>query len=323
MTSRRQFLAFGALAAIGARARAQGRPARVGILGPSPLESSLYAAAVVRAFSELGYAEGGRATFLYRYAEGDFDTYRKQAQDLAARDCNLLIAVRAEQPARALQFSHPQGPILFLAVDYDPLASGVVTNLRRPDRNTTGVYVPQNVLVARRIEILRMLLPHADRVLVFGDGYSADQVEAARKAAAAANFQLMMIQFTSPPYDYHTFLHGARGLGIDAVMTLASPAFARDRQAIQEMVSRLGLPIIGSNPQQAEAGYLLTLGSNVPKVAKRVADIGVRLLSGTKPGAIPVDTADEFELVINMRVARALGTTIPEVVKKNVARVIE
>jgi ABC-type uncharacterized transport system substrate-binding protein len=323
MTSRRRFLAFSGLAALAPGVRAQvARTAKIGILGPAPLEASLYAISVIRAFTELGYAEGARATFFYRYADGGFELYRKAAQDLAARDCDLLIAVRAEPPARALQFSRPGGPILFLAVDYDPLESGVVSNLRRPDRNTTGVYVPQNVLVTRRIEILRELLPQADRLMVFGDGYSADQVEAARKAAAAANFQLMLVQFTTQPYDYSTFLQSARAMGVDAFMTLASPAFARDRQQLQDWLTRLRLPSIGSNPQQAEAGYLITLGSNVPKVARRVAEIGVRLLSGTKPAAIPVELADEFELVINMATARSLGVKIPDSVRARAARVI-
>jgi len=323
LSSRRRFLAFSALGALAPGALAQvSRAAKIGILGPSPLEASLYAINVIRSFTELGYAEGARATFLYRYADGGFELYRKQAQDLAARDCDLLIAVRSEPPARALQFSRPGGPTLFLAVDYDPLESGVVSNLRRPDRNTTGVYVPQNVLVARRVEILRELLPHADRMMVFADSYSADQVEAARKAAAAANFQLMLVQFTSQPYDYSTYLQASRGTGTDAVMTLASPVFARDRQQIQDWLARLRLPGIGSNPQQAEAGYLITLGSNVPKVARRVAEMGVRILSGTKPGAIPVELADEFELVINMASARSLGVKIPDSVRARAARVI-
>jgi putative ABC transport system substrate-binding protein len=323
MVCRRQFLAFSAAAAFAARARAQTRSARVGILGPSPLETSLYAVGIVRAFDELGWAEGARATFLYRYADGSFDVFRKQAQELVARECDLLIAVRAEPPARALQFSQPQGPILFLAVDYDPIDSGVVSNLRRPDRNTTGVVVPQNVLVAKRVEILRTLLPHADRLMVFADSYSANQVEAARKAAAAASFELMLVQFASQPYDYSTFAQSARGLGVDAFMTLASPIFARDREQIQATTSRLNLPTIGSNPQQAESGYLLTLGSNVPRVSRRVAQIGSRLLSGTKPASIPVEMADETELVINLRTARALGMNLPEALRKSAARIIE
>jgi len=323
MLSRRRFLAFSAAAAFAARARAQTRSSRIGILGPSPLETSLYAVGVVRAFGELGWAEGARATFLYRYADGNFEAFRKQAQELVARECDLLIAVRAEPPARALQFTQPAGPILFLAVDYDPIESGVVSSLRRPDRNTTGVVVPQNVLVGKRVEMIRALLPHADRLMVFADSYSANQVEAARKAAAANSFELMLVQFASQPYDYSTFVQSARGLGVDAFMTLASPAFARDREQIQEATIRLNLPTIGSNPQQAESGYLLTLGSNVPKVSRRVAQMGARLLLGTKPAAMPVEMADESELVLNLRTARALGMNVPEALRKSAARIIE
>ena len=153
--------------------------------------------------------------------------------------------------------------------------------------------------------------------------YSADQVEAARKAAATANFQLMLVQFTSQPYDYSTYLQASRGTGAEAFMTLASPVFARDRQQIQEWLARLRLPSIGSNPQQAEAGFLLSLGSNVPKVAKRVAEMGVRILMGAKPAGIPVELAEESELIINMATARSLGVKIPDSVRARAIRVIE
>ena len=322
MINRRQFLALGALTAVASQARAQSRRARIGILGPSPLDTSLYAAAVVQAFTQVGYAEGARATFLYRYAEGGFEQYRKQAQELAGQECDLVIAIRSEPAVRALQFAKLSAPVLFLAIDYDPLASGVVSNLRSPDRSTTGVYVPQNALVARRVDILRELLPQASRLMIFADSFSADQVEAARKAAAAAHFQLALVQFGRQPYEYHIYLEDRRGVDADAFMSLASPVFARDRQVIQEALIRLRLPGIGSNPLQAEKGYLLTLGSNVPRVAKRVADIGVRLLAGTKPSAIPVELADEFELVINMGTAQGLGIQIPDAVRARAARIL-
>ena len=158
--------------------------------------------------------------------------------------------------------------------------------------------------------------------MVFADAYSADQVEAARKAAAAAGFQLMLVQFGNQPYDYRVYLEDRRGIEADAFMSLASPMFARDRQIIQEALIRLRIPAIGSNPLQAEKGYLLTLGSNVPKVAKRVADMGVRLLAGTNPSAIPVELADEFELVINSGTAQVLGVRIPDAVRARAARIL-
>lgn len=315
-------MAFGALATLALRARAQAGRAKIGVLGPSPFEASTYASSVVQAFTERGYAEGTRATFLYRFAEAGFDSYRQPAQELVAQNCDLLIALRSEPPARALQFLRPAAPIVFLASDYDPLANGVVTSLRSPDRNTTGVFVPQNALVARRVEIMRDLLPHATRLIVFADPYSADQVEAARKAAGASRFQLMLVQFVGQPYDYSTYLQERRGVDADAFMTLASPVFVRDRQQIQQALSRLKLPSIGAGLPQAEAGYLMSLGSNIPKVAKRVADIGVRILAGTKASAIAVEQAEDAELIINAGTAQALGVKIPDSLRTRAARII-
>jgi len=323
MISRRRFLAFGVLAALPARVGAQGRAARIGILGPTPLETSVYANAVMQAFTQLGYAEGARASFRYRFAEGHLDLFRRQAQEVVKVECDLVIGIRVESATRALQLAKPAGPILFLAIDYDPVESGVVSSLRRPDRNTTGVYVPQNVLIARRVALIRELLPQASRLMVFADPYSADQVEAARKAAAAANFQLVLVQFVTQPYDYATYLQPRRGVGADAFMNLASPVFAQDRQQIHEALYRLGIPAMGSNTLQAEAGFLLALGSSIPKVGRRVADMGVRLLAGTKPSAMPVELADEFELVVNSRTAKALGIKLAESVLARATRVIE
>lgn len=323
MITRRRFLALGALAAMAGRVRAQGRRAKIGVLAPSPFETSMYASSVVQSLTDLGYAEGARATYLYRFAEGGFELFSKQAQELVAQNCDLLLALRSEPPARALQLLRPAAPILFLAIDYHPLASAVVNNLRNPDRNTTGVYVPQNALVFRRAEMLRALAPQAKRLMVFADSYSADQVEAARKAAAASQFQLMLVQFGSQPYDYHTYLQDRRGVEADAFMNLASPIFTRDRHLIREALLRLRLPSIGTNPLQAEAGYLVCLGSDIAKVSKRVADIGVRLLAGTRASAIPVEQADDFELVINTATARELGVKIPDSVRARTVRSIE
>lgn len=322
MVTRRQVLALGALGMLAARVRAQPRRTKIGVLSSSPFETSVYANSVVQAFTELGYAEGGRATFLYRFAEGGFDHYRKQAQELVAQECDLLLALRSEPPARALQFMRPAAPILFLAVDYHPLESGMVTNLRSPDRNTTGVYVPQNALVARRVQILREVLPQAKRLMVFADAYSADQVDAARKAAAAANLQLLLVQFVTEPYDYNTYLREKGAIDADAFMNLASPVFTRDRRQIREAVHRLGLPSMGTNALQAEAGYLLCLGSNIAKVAKRVADVGVRLLAGTKASAIPVEQAEDSELLINDNTARQLEMKIADSVRGRAVRII-
>ena len=132
----------------------------------------------------------------------------------------------------------------------------------------------------------------------------------------------MLVQFVAQPYDYSSYLQERRGLEADAFMTLASPVFVRDSEQIQQALSRLKLPSIGAGLPQAQAGYLMSLGSNIPKVAKRVADIGVRILAGTKASTIPVEQAEDAELVINAGTAQALGVKIPDSLRARAARII-
>lgn len=311
MNTRRRFLWLSVLGVIAARAVAQPLRAKIGILDPSPFEHSLYAPGVMQGFADLGYGKDNRVIFEYRTSEGGAELNRKGAEELVASNCDLLIALRAEPPVRALQALRPKAPILILAVDYDPLAHKVVTSFRRPDNNTTGVYVTQSALIAKRVRLMRELLPTAKRLIVFADPSSADQVEATRKAAAAADMQLMLVQFQRTPYNYESYLQDARALDSDAFMSLASPVFAQDR-----------LPSIGTNALQAEAGYLMSLGSNTPKITRRVAEMGVRLLSGAKTSDLPVEQADEFELIINLGTARALGVKIPDSLLAQATRII-
>lgn len=302
---------------------AQGRRVTIGMLGPSPYRLSVYAGGIVQGFAELGYRDGARAKIEYRSSDGKPELYRSQAEELVVLNCDIFIAVGAEPPVRSLQALKPRAPILFLAVDYDPVEQRVVSDLRRPDRNTTGVYVPQYALVAKRVEIMRELLPRAKRMVVFADTFSEAQVDAARKATGASGFEIMLVAFQRQPYDYLKALETARKEGADAFMNLASPVFARDREHIKSALLALRMPSIGSNPLQGEAGFLLSLGVNVPKVTKRVADLGVRLLNGTPPSEIPVEQADEFDLLINANTAKALGVRVPESVLARATRIVQ
>jgi putative ABC transport system substrate-binding protein len=173
------------------------------------------------------------------------------------------------------------------------------------------------------MEILREVLPKAKRMVLFADRFSADQIPAARKGAEQARFQLDVVQFERQPYNYDAALEAARKGEADAFANLASPVFARDRQAIAQALAKHRLPSIGSNPPQGEAGYLLALSTNNAKVGRRIADIGVRLLKGAKPADIPVEQADEFELLINARTAKALGVRIPESIMARATRIVQ
>ena len=321
MVNRRQMLVASAFAALASSVRAQSRTVRIGLLGPSAFNLSVYASGVVKGFSDLGYREG-TTKFEYRSSDGKPELYAKQARELVELKCDLYVAIGTEPSVKAIQQLKPMAPIVFLAIDYDPLERHIISALRRPDRNTTGIYVPQNALVAKRVEILREVFPKARRIGVFADKFSAEQLVAAQRAAEKARFEVTVMQFAAQPYDYQGALDAVRKAEVDALMTLASPLFARDRQQIGGALVRNRMPSIGSASVQAEAGFLLSFAASAAKVTRRVADIGVRLLKGAAAADIPVEQADEFELAVNANTAKALGVRIPESIMARATRIV-
>jgi len=316
---RRNFLLASAAGAIAsARAFAQARPAKIGIVGPRPLAESVYAGGIVRRLAELGYRE-----IVYRSADGFAERYPQFARELIDAKCDVIIAFGPEHPARALQDARSPVPVIFLAVDYDPLEKGIVGSLRKPDRNTTGVYLPQNELVAKRVQIMREILPTARRFLVFADLFSGDQIGAARKAAQSVRVELTLVEFSRPPYDFAGAFEAAKNAHAEAFMSLSSPVFAANAREIAALALKHRLPSMATAAQQVEAGWLLSLGVDVPKVTRRVADMGARILKGAKTADIPVEQADEFELAINSKTARALGVKIPESVLARATRIVQ
>jgi putative ABC transport system substrate-binding protein len=299
---------------------AQNRPVRIGMLGPFPLAKSLYAPGVVRRLEELGYRESNGAILEYRSSDGHADRYTKLARELIELKCDVIFAIGTEPAARAVQTAGSSIPLVFLAADYDPVERGIVTSLRKPDRNSTGLYLQQYSLIAKRIEILREALPAARRLILFTDVFSRDQLPSARTAAAAARFDLAVVEFTEQPYDFAGAVAGHKA---QALMVLSSPMFSSNAALIAGLLAKHRLPSIGSSVRHAEGGFLFSLGVDPSKVGRRVADLGARILKGSKPADIPVELADEFDLIINAKTARALGVKVPESVLARATRIVE
>ena len=324
MTTRRRILQLGvagALAPLGVFA--QTRTVKIGLLSPRPLVESNYSPLVVQRLAELGYREGAGMILEARSSDGHADRFPKLARELAGLKCDLIFALGPEQTARALQDARSAAPIVFLAIDYDPLERGIVASLRSPDRNTTGVYVPQNALVAKRVEIMREVAPRARRFLVLVDPFSRDQLDSARKATEAAGAQLNVVEFQRPPYDYAAAFDAGRKEKVEALISLSSPVFAANEATIGALLLKDRLPGIGVTLRMAQPGYLLGLNVDRTKVSRRVAEVGARILKGTKPADIPVEQADEFELTINAKTARALGIKVPEAVLARATRIVQ
>jgi putative ABC transport system substrate-binding protein len=320
---RRRFLAGVAATLALPRALAQSRRVKIGMLGARPLNQSFYAPLVVRRLAELGYREGTTMVLEERSAGGVAERYAPLARELIEAKSELVFALGSEHSVRALQGVRSPVPIVFLAVDFDPLESGVVTSLSKPDRNTTGVYIPQAQLAAKRLEILREIVPQMRRVLVLSDPFCRDQMGQLRDTARALGVQLTIIEFERPPYDFAAAFDSALQAKVEGFIALASPVFANQSAEIGAQLARYKLPGSGWPLAIERMGALVGYSENSAKVARRTAEIGVRILKGAKPADIPIEQADEFVLAINAGVAKTLGLRVPESVMARATRIVQ
>lgn len=323
MTSRRELLLASALATLRIPyAVAQSRLARIGILLARPLTQSFYGPPIVQRLGELGYREGKTLQVEHRSADGLAERFAQLARELIDAKCDVIFAVGPEQPVRALQTAGTGVPIVFVAVDYDPIEKGIVTSLSRPDRNTTGVYVPQGQLAAKRLEIMREVLPRARRFLVLADLFSRDQLPAVREVAHSTGVELTVVEFTKPPYDLERAFETGRQAQVDGLIGVTSPVTATRAAELAGLLMKFKLPAAGWPSGIAKSGFLFGYGDEPAKVGRKAADIGARILKGAKPVDIPVEQADEFVLVINSSIARTLGVRIPESVMARATSIV-
>ena len=317
--NRRQLLTALVLAPLSS-AFAQSRATKVGFLLAVPLAKSVLAPIVVSRLGELGYRDGKSSTFVYRSGDGIPDRFPQLARELVEAKCDLIFAIGPEHAARALKAATTTIPIVFFANDYDPLRADVVRNLARPGANITGVYVPEPELVAKRVELIRESLPAARRLLVFSDPFSVDQLGAARKAAQSAGLEIVIVEFSKPPYDLVKALE--RATEVDALMVMTSPALFASLETLRAPLTKRRLPSIGTGGYTAR-GILFGFGAVGDVALRRTAEIGVAILKGTSPSAIPVEQPREYEFTINATLAREIGLKIPESLSARATRIIQ
>lgn len=324
MTTRRRFLAASTIAALApALAFAQQGPVRVGALVPVPRSKSIPFPSLVQRLGEMGYRENAGMVLEYRSAEGSLDRFPELARQLIELRCDLIFAIGPEQAARAMRDVRSTIPVVILAIDYDPVEKGIIVNLRRPEANMTGVYLPAAALAVKRLEIAREVVPTARKLLVLADPYSRDQLDAVRKAAEKEGLTLTIVEFAKQPYDFASAFETGRRAGVEVLIGFSSPVFAINGVEISAFLAQHRLPGVGFFPRLAEEGFLMSYGADIVKAARRVADIGVRILKGARPVDIPLEQSDEYDLVVNLKTAKALGVKIPYSVLARATRVIE
>jgi putative ABC transport system substrate-binding protein len=321
---RRELVLAGAFAALCARRiGAQPRVARIGVLGNVGQNQSPTYPHVAKRLAELGYINGSTAVIEYRSSGGVAERVTQQVRELLGMNLDLIITMGPIVPVHALIAAKARVPIVFCAVDYDPVESGIVASYRRPGGNYTGAYIPQPALGIKRFELARELLPSARRFLVFYDPFSKDQLAAVSQTAAKTRASVLPVELTAPPYDYITGFKQAREAGMQALVGLMSPVFYQDRSQIADLALKNRLPAIGGANSFADAGFLASYGAPLAKVAEQTADIAVRILKGAKPADTPVEQVKEFEFAVNLKTAKALGIAIPHSMLLRSDKVIE
>jgi len=322
--SPRRFLGVALLSGLvaGSASSADERPARVFHIGivHGGLRSWPENVAFEDRLRELGYVEGRNLTI--DFVGGD-DTDRLVAavRELALRGVDVIVVGGRESELKAATTGARSTPVVFRAVDFDPLARGYIASLAHPSGNLTGVAFQQPELIAKRLDLLTQAIPTIARIVLLYDVFGESQREAATQAASILGLALEAIELKSPPYDYEQALAGTDGARGDALANTTSPF--NQPAAAAEAALRHRLPYIGNARQTAEAGSLMSYGPNISEMFRISADYVDKILKGAKPADLPVQQPTKFEFIINLKTAKALGLTIPLSVLGRADEVIE
>jgi putative tryptophan/tyrosine transport system substrate-binding protein len=288
------------------------RTYRVGWLSSSTPRTESYYVAFEQRLRELGFAEGRNLVIEFRFAEGRLDRLPELAADLARQKCDVLLAPGSEASLAAIKRASRDTPIVMVANDYDPVATGHIVSLARPGGRITGVSQLQSELPAKRLELLKEVLPKARRVAVFSDTSSAGQLDAVQAGAKRLGVALQAFEFTRAPYDYDGTYAAAVRAKAEALLVLASGNFVPARRRIPELALKHRLPSIFGNALWAEAGGLMSYGPNFSDFYRRAAEQVAMILKGANPTGMPVEQPTAFELAINLKTAKALRITVPQ-----------
>lgn len=307
----------------GARAQMAERGHRLGWLATVNILNEPYSQAFVQRLGELGFLEGKNLSITFRHAAGRVEALPGLAAELVTLNCDVLFGAGLEASLVALKQATRNTPIVFVAVDFDPVATGHVASLARPGGLVTGITAVQSLLPGKRLELLKELLPQTRRVAVFTNEQTAGQLAVAQDAARLLGLALHVVEFKRLPFDYEAGLVDATRANADALFVLGSGLFIPGRRKIPELALKAKLPSVFHHSQWVEAGGLMSYGFNFAGMWRRGAEMVAQLLRGAGAGEMPMEQPNTYEVVINMRTAKALGIKIPQAIQLRSDRIIQ
>ena len=317
------------LAPLAAGAQQTGTQSRVGLISLSaktPGSAGSGLEALRQRLRDLGYIEGQNLSMEYRFAEGRRDNLLLLARDLVTLKLDVIVTFGT--PATiAIRDATNTTPIVFIGVG-DPIGSGFAASLARPGGNLTGFSFVGPELAAKNLELLKQAVPHATRVAVLSPGdpnqpLARNVLSELDRSAQVLGITLERLQVEATVDQLENALALVGANHPDALLTLNDPLFFLHRRRILDSTAKLRLPTMFQTKEYAYEGGLMAYVPNVVDQFRRAAEYVDKILKGTMPADLPVEQPTKFELVINLKTAKALGLTIPQSLLLRADQVIE
>ena len=308
------------LAPLPDEAQPAGKVYRIGFLraGPPPGE---FVEAFQQGLGASGYIDGRNVVIEYRSTDGSFDELSRLAAELVRFNVDVILASGAPA-AFAARSATTKVPIVFVSV-YDPVEIGLVTSLARPGGNVTGLSQTSADLGGKRLELLKELVPKLKRIAILWHPANLTNLVQKKSVEVAARTTGVEIKSVpvQDPSQFGSAFEEARG--VDALMQMDDPLFTTHRRQLAELAVRSRLPAIYGIRPIVDAGGLMFYGADSRDLYRRAATYTDKILKGAKPADLPIEQPTKYELVINLKTAKALGLTIPQTLLLRADQIIQ
>jgi len=270
---------------------------------------------------ERGYVEGRNIAIEYRYGDGKLDRLPRLAAELVGLGVDLIVT-SGTPPTRAAQQATKTTPIVMTLVG-NPIAAGFVASLAKPGGNITGLISITAELSGKRLELLKDAFPTVSRVAVLVDPGVIGTLQDTRIAADALGIRLLSLEVRGPNPDFEGAFRTATSERAGALLVASGPATELHRKRIVDLAAKSRLPAMYGSSEFVNLGGLMCYAPNYPDLFRQAATYADKILKGARPADLPIEQPTKFELVINLKTARALGLTIPQSLLQRADQVIE
>jgi putative ABC transport system substrate-binding protein len=329
--NRREFMALTGGAAIAwplaARTQQAGKMYRVGVLNAGPNVTTPQGETFEQGLREEGFAEGRNLTFEHRFAEGALERLPAMAAELVGMNVDVIV-VRGPAPMQAAKAATTKIPIVMDAGSIDPVGEGLIASFARPGGNITGLtYSDSSERFAKELDVLREAVGSISRIAILWDldaeYYRRSWSPAIERAAGQLGLGILGPFQVRNAADYERAFVAMTEQRAEAVLVSAGSVAFPNRTRIAELGVQYRLPIVAAFKEFPQAGSLISYGPNRVAISRRAAAFVGKILKGSTPGELPVENPTTYDLVINLKTAKALGLTIPPALLIRADEVIE